>query len=264
MARISTLAVHIGGDIATAGPGWSWPRPFATRDTVRRTWRMCRRAGIVEQRRLIGLQATKQAVLAALQHASEALAEGGRFVLVFSGHTRRGEGPPETAQWCLVDGGLALGEVASALARLPVTAELILINDTCYAAAIAEVLCGPQRAIVLASCGAEQTAIMRERSMFAVRLERFMRASSSTGSLDELRRALEVETPDCERPVVWANHDSGGSTHALEAIVRRSRPIEPGHRVAKLVPGDAADQGASVMVSSASSPAVTVAVPRPM
>ncbi|HEX3475315.1 MAG TPA: hypothetical protein VHT91_09855 [Kofleriaceae bacterium] len=41
--------------------------------------------------------------------------------------------------------------------------------------------------------------IVRRHSEFVVRL------GSPLGSIDELRAALEADTPDCERPVVWTN-----------------------------------------------------------
>lgn len=138
------------------------------------------------------------------------------LVLTYSGHTARGDGPIGTARWCLFDAGVELSEIAVRLARLPPEARLIIICDSCYAAAIAATLVGAQPAIVLAACGEDQTTVDRLRSEFVVRLEEFVDARRGDGSLAELRDLLAADTPDCERPVVWTNRED-----------RWSRPLVP-------------------------------------
>jgi hypothetical protein len=124
--------------------------------------------------------------------------------VTFSGHTERGDGPIETARWCLVGGGMMLSQIADHLAQLPPAARLVIIADTCYAAAITQCLRGAQLAVVVASCAEDQTMVERARSEFVVRLEDLV-CSDPSRSIDELRAALEADTPDCERPVVWTN-----------------------------------------------------------
>jgi len=199
------LAIHLCADTETSGLRRRWPPTFAGHDTVQRAQRICEHVGVVEQRTLAGDQMTAEALRAALDHAAAALINGGLLVLTFSGHTERGEGPLETARWCLVDGSLTLAEIADQLALLPPAARLVIIADTCYASAIAPCLRGPQLAVVIASCGEDQTMIERARSEFVVRLEDLVCSGDPSRSIDEIRAALEDDTPDCERPVVWTN-----------------------------------------------------------
>jgi len=204
-AQLTALAIHVCADIAAAGPDRRWPYLHAPQDTVQRVQHVCRCLGIAEQRTLSGEQATAAALLGALADASTALTHDGLLVLSFSGHTARGDGPIETARWCLYDRGVELSEIADHLARLPHNIRAIVICDSCYAAAIAGVLTGPQEVVVLASCGDDQIGVDRARSEFILRLEAFVCADRAEGSLAELRDLVEADTPDCERPVVWTN-----------------------------------------------------------
>jgi len=213
---LSALAIHIGADIAYAEPDRRWPHAMAARDTVQRAARICRHAGIVEQLTFGGEHATVSAVVCALVRAGAVLTNDGLLVLTFSGHTRRGDGPLDTARWCLFDGWLELSELARHLALLPATARLVVICDTCYAAAIAKTLVGAQRTLVVAGCSDEQTMVDRLRSEFIVRLEAFVCSAPSPGSLEHLRALLEADTPDCERPCVWTNTASWWSAPPLE------------------------------------------------
>ena len=202
---ISALAIHVSADIASAGPDRRWPPLHAMQDTAQRMMRICSELGIADQRTLAGEHATVAALLYALGDAGAALADDGLIVLTFSGHTVRGDGPIETARWCLFDAGIELSQVAGELARLPPNARAIVICDSCYASAIASVLIGPQEVVVLASCGEDQTMVDRVRSELMVRLEEFVVSQRARGSLAQLRELLEHDTPDCERPVVWTN-----------------------------------------------------------
>ena len=161
---ISALAIHVSADIASAGPDRRWPPLHAMQDTAQRMMRICSELGIADQRTLAGEHATVAALLYALGDAGAALADDGLIVLTFSGHTVRGDGPIETARWCLFDAGIELSQVAGELARLPPNARAIVICDSCYASAIASVLIGPQEVVVLASCGEDQTMVDRVRS----------------------------------------------------------------------------------------------------
>jgi hypothetical protein len=218
---VNALAIHICADIATAGPDKHWPYSIAAQDTVRRAARICQRAGIVEQTTLAGEHATTTAVVHALLRASAVLAHDGLLVLTFSGHTRRGEGPLDTARWCLFDGGLELSQITCQLALFPEAARLVIICDTCYAAAIAATLVGAQRVLVLASCSKDQTMVERVSSEFMVRLERFICSDRNHGSLEDLRVRLESDTPDCERPAVWTNTVSWWSAKPIEMLITR-------------------------------------------
>jgi hypothetical protein len=225
---IAAFAVHIGADIAAAGPGAYWPLTPLSRDTARRITRLCWRAGITAQRTLTGPRATIAAVQAAIAEAVASLGQAAakragasRFVISFSGHCVRGDGPVGSTRWCLHDGGLQLADLADQLAQLPVDTQLVIICDSCHASAVADVLHGPQPAIVLASCGEDQTMLERERSEFAVRLERGFRGARPPQTLDELRELLADDTPDCERPVVWTNQQPGSTRALLPAAALR-------------------------------------------
>jgi len=220
--QFDALAIHLCADTATRGIRRQWPPAMAAPDTLRRLLQICEHAGIAEQQILRGDQATSEALLAALHDAGDVLGVDGVVVLTFSGHTERGDGPIATARWCLVGGGLELSQLAGQLAALPATTSLILVCDTCYAAAIAQVLCGPQPVVVLASCGDDQTMIDRLRSELVVRLEAFVCAPGGQDSLAALRSRLESDAPDCERPVVWTNAAHRWSAPAI-AVPPRTR-----------------------------------------
>lgn len=221
--RIDALAIHVCADVETAGLHRRWPPPAAARDTVRRAQRICERAGVTEQRTLTGDDATAEALRDALDHAAAVLSEDGLLVVTFSGHTERGDGPIDTAHWCLVGGGLPLSQIANHLARLPPAARVVIIADTCYGAAIARCLRGAQRALVIAGCGDDQTMIVRRHSEFVVRLEDFVCSGRPQGSIDALRAVLEDDTPDCERPVVWTNAAVRWPSEAIAAPRRPDR-----------------------------------------
>lgn len=197
------LAIHVCADAETRGSRRCWRPLLAARDTLQRAQRICAHAGVIEQRTLAGDQASAEALREALGHAAAVLLDGGLLVVTFSGHTERGDGPIETARWCLVGGGMALSQIAEPLAQLPPSARLVIIADTCYAAAIAPCLRGPRSAVVIASCGEDQTMIERARSEFVCRLEDLVCSDGPSPSLDQIRAALQDDTPDCERPVVW-------------------------------------------------------------
>lgn len=218
------LAIHVCADAETTGLHRHWRPSLAATDTMQRAQRICEHAGVTEQRTLAGDQATAEALRDALGRAAAELINGGLFVVTFSGHTERGDGPIETARWCLVGGGMMLSQIADQLALLPPAARLVVIADTCYAAAIAQCLRGPQLAIVIASCGEDQTMIERARSEFIVRLEDLVCSDGPSRSLDEIRAALEDDTPDCERPVVWTNATDRWPTERVAA------PQQPGER----------------------------------
>src|SRR5689334_11439575 len=98
------LAIHVCADAETTGLRRNWPPAFAARDTLERAQRICECSGVIEQRTLAGDQATAEALGDALGHAAAVLINGGLLVVTFSGHTERGDGPIESARWCLVGG----------------------------------------------------------------------------------------------------------------------------------------------------------------
>jgi hypothetical protein len=214
------IAIHVCADAETTGRRRPWPPVIAARDTLQRAQRICEHSGVVEQRTLAGDQATPEALCDALGHAAAVLINGGLLVMTFSGHTERGDGPIETARWCLVGGGMMLSQIADHLAQLPPAARLVIIADTCYAAAIAHCLRGAQLAVVVASCAEDQTMVERARSEFIVRLEELVCAGHPGRSIDEIRAALEDDTPDCERPVVWTNAADRWPSEAIATPLR--------------------------------------------
>lgn len=229
--RMAARAIHVCADNASAGPDRRWPVLHATQDTARRVEQICRALGVDDQRVLSREHATVAGVLGALADAAAELLDDGLLVLTFSGHTVRGTGPVEAARWCLFDGGVELSQIAGQLARLPDGVRVIVLSDTCYASAIASVLCGPQQVVIVASCGEDQTMVDRMASEFVVRLEAFVE-SNARGSLRELRDVLEADTPDCERPVVWTNAEQRWS-HAIAGPGRPPRDLADraaGHR----------------------------------
>lgn len=215
----NSLAVHVRADLAPSGPSRWWPPIIAAEDTVRRATAICRHIGVADQRVLSGERATREALFEVLHDARRSLGSDDTLILTFTGHTERGDRPIECARWCLFDGGLEISEIASPLARFAAEVQLVVIATTCYATAIIRVLSGAQPAVVLASCRDDQTQTGRLHSEPMLRLERFLCSASPGGTLDDLRRQLEHDTPDCERPCVWTNTGSWWS----EAVLHRAR-----------------------------------------
>jgi hypothetical protein len=218
--RIGALALHVCADVPTRGLRHQYPPSIVAPDTVRRAGAICRQLGIRVQRRLDRERATADALIEELRRGGAALADDGSLVLTFSGHTERGDGPIETARWCLSGGGVELSTIAGELGRLPARARLLLLSDTCYAAAITRVIDGPQEVVVIGSCADDQTMLERRSSEFMVKLERFA-LERPRGTLEELRVLLEDDTPDCERPFAWTNVASRWSAEALSV----ARPL---------------------------------------
>jgi hypothetical protein len=115
-ARPNAIAIHICADRARRGPDNCWPPLASFADSVRRAVAICDHAGIVEQRTLAGEHATRAALLGALSDAGADLADGGLLVLMFAGHCERGDGPIETARWCLAS---QTGTLADLVAQFP-------------------------------------------------------------------------------------------------------------------------------------------------
>jgi hypothetical protein len=207
-SELAALAIHVGADQARRDAVRWWPRTSAARDTVRRLARVCRVFDIDAQVILYDEAATTEAFTAALGHASRAITADGVLVLTFSGHTERGDGPFGSARWCLFDAGLELSWIADSLASLPPAVRIVIVCDSCYGAAIARTLTGPQPAVVVASCGDDQTMVSRASSEFVVKMEALVSSSEGDVTLDELSDVIAADTPDCERPRVWISAEA--------------------------------------------------------
>ncbi|HEX6871234.1 MAG TPA: hypothetical protein VF163_09060 [Micromonosporaceae bacterium] len=222
-------AVHICADIAAAhvlGPGGQ-PRPRVRSgwDTLMRLNRLCAAAGIQDQLSLVAEQATGDQVSAALAEAVAAMDPDGLLVLTFTGHSDcqlvddRGE---RIFQWCLYDGEVHLAEIAARLAALPATAWLIVVADTCYAAALARFADLACTVVLLAACAENQTTISGPTSEFVVRLVDLVYPDGVRNpdctDYRWLRAQLQRDTPDAERPEVWTNR--------LEAWLHRPFDLE--------------------------------------
>ncbi|HEX4418759.1 MAG TPA: hypothetical protein VH165_12700 [Kofleriaceae bacterium] len=216
----AAIAIHVCADVLATEPYCRWTALVASRDTVQTTEKLCRIAGIADQHLLIGGHATRAALAARLHAAAHALHDDGLLVLTFSGHTERGAGPIEATRWCLHDGPIGLAELAAQLARLPRTARVVVIADTCYAAAIKHVALGPQPLLLIGGCQEEQTTLERARSEIIVRLERLLCAGDALGgpgpSVRAIKAALEDDTPDAERPCVWTSSEPWWSAQVFE------------------------------------------------
>ena len=217
------LAIHICADVLTTEPHCHWPPPVAARDTIVRSARMCERAGVSEQYTLAGAAATCDNVLDALQAAALILATDGLLVLTFSGLTERGDGAIGDARWCFADGTLAIAELARELARLPAHARIVVIADTCSATAIRHTALGPQPFLLIAGCDDDQEMAARLPSEFIFRLEELLLRRPDP-SLADVRAALEADTPDRERPVVWTNTADYGTVFTASRSPGGRRP----------------------------------------
>src|SRR4051794_25004028 len=82
-------AVHIGADVLDSPEHATWPKPRFPQVTVDRLIGLCRSAGIVSQRRIVGTGATVDRVHESIADVAVAVGPGGLLVLSFSGHSQR-------------------------------------------------------------------------------------------------------------------------------------------------------------------------------
>jgi hypothetical protein len=214
-AVIGALAVHVCADLPSLDRRLPQSPIRSGRDWLARMSRMCAAAGIRDQRRLIGRDATTARLRQALTEAVADLDPHGLLVLSFAGHSDRrrrdAHGEP-VVRWCLYDAGLDLRDLTSLLARVPSTARVIVAADTCYAGAFARHATIGCELVLLAACGDNQTTISGPTSDFALRLEDLVapdgRPNPAAVTYHWLEQQLRQDTPDAERPVVWTNRNS--------------------------------------------------------
>jgi hypothetical protein len=219
-------AVHIGADVLTHPRHARWARPLSCHDTVERLSRVCQAAGVPAQQSLLGPDASTGGVRAAIAGAAASTGPGGLLVLTFSGHSERPVPGEHDGGWCLHDAALRHAETAALLAAAPASARIIVIADTCYAAACAAAFTGvPATTVVLAACAENQATLNYSRSEFVRKLERLTypggRANPECRSYAWLRRELRKDTPDVERPDVRASRPAAMRQRPFRAAPRR-------------------------------------------
>lgn len=220
-----SAAVHIGADDLRHPRHARWARPLSCRDTVGRLSRLCQAAGVRAQQTLLGPDATTGRVRAAIEGSAAGTGPGGLLVLTFSGHSERPVPGEHDGGWCLHDQALRHAETAGLLAAAPASARIVVIADTCYAAACsAAFIAMPATTVVLAACAENQATLNYQHSEFVKKLERLSypggRPNPDCRSYAWLRRELRQDTPDVERPDVHANHPAA----------MRQRPFQPAPR----------------------------------
>jgi hypothetical protein len=216
------VAVHVGADVLESPKHAGWARLLSCHDTVERLTRVCHAAGVRTQQHLLGRRATVGRIRDAIAGPATRISEDGVLVLTFSGHSERAIPGEHHGSWCLRDGVLRHTETVELLAGAPPFAHIVVIAETCYAAAFAAVFAEvPAATVLLAACAANQSTLNYPRSEFAIALERFTFPNGSPNpqctSYTWLRRELRKDTPDVERPAVLANRP--------EAL--RQRPFQP-------------------------------------
>ena len=220
-----SAAVHIGADDLRHPRHAAWARPLSCRDTVDRLSRVCQAVGIWTQQTLLGPDATTGRARAAIAGSAAAIGPGGLLVLTFSGHSERPVPGEHDGGWCLHDAALRHADTAGLLAGVPASARIVVVADTCYAAACAAVFTAvPATTIVLAACAENQATLNYQHSEFVHKLERLTypggRPNPDCASYAWLRRELRQDTPDVERPDVRASHPAA----------MRQRPFQPAPR----------------------------------
>jgi hypothetical protein len=215
-------AVHLGADVLAHPRHARWARPLSCLDTVERLSRLCQAAGIQAQRALLGPDATTGRARTAIAVSAASIGPGGLLVVTFSGHSERPVPGEHEGGWCLHDGVLRHAETARLLAAAPLSAHIVIIADTCYAAACAAPLAGvPATTVVLAACAENQAVLNYQQSGFVTALERLTcpggRPSPDCHSYAWLRQELRKDTPDAERPDVLASSPA----------TMRQRPFQP-------------------------------------
>ena len=224
-AVLRAVAVHIGADVLRHPRHAAWARPLSCRDTVERLSRLCQAAGFRTQQALLGPDATTGRARAVIAAAAAGTGPGGLLVLTFSGHSERPAPGEHDGGWCLHDAALRHFETATLLAAAPASARIVIIADTCYAAACAAVFTGvPATTVVLAACAENQATLNYRHSQFVHKLERLTypggKPNPDCASYAWLRRELRQDTPDVERPDVRASHPAA----------MRQRPLRPAPR----------------------------------
>jgi len=147
-------------------------------------------------------------------------------VVTFSGHSERPVPGEHSGGWCLHDQVLRHAETARLVAAAPASAHIVIIADTCYAAACAAAFAGvPATTVVLAACAENQATLNYQHSQFVHKLERLTypggRPNPDCGSYAWLRRELRQDTPDVERPDVRASHPAAMRQRPLRHAPRR-------------------------------------------
>ena len=226
-AGARAAAVHIGADVLRHPRHAAWARPLSCRDTAERLSRLCRAAGIGKQQALLGPDATTGQARAAIAGSAASIGPGGLLVLTFSGHSERPVPGGHNGGWCLQDQALLHTETAALLAVAPATARIVIIADTCYAAACAAALTrGPATTVVLAACAENQATLNYQHSQFVNKLEQLTypggRPNPDCASYAWLRRELRKDTPDVERPDVRASHPAAMIERPFHPAPRRS------------------------------------------
>jgi hypothetical protein len=221
-AGLRAAAVHIGADVLAHPRHARWARPLSCRDTAERLWRICQAAGIGAQQILLGPDATTGRTRAAIAASAAATGPGGVLVVTFSGHSERPVPGKYGGGWCLHDQALRHGETAGLLAAAPASAHIVIIADTCYAAACAAAFTSvPATTVVLAACAENQATLNYRQSQFVKTLERLTypggRPNPDCSSYAWLRRELRKDTPDVERPDIRASNPAA----------MRQRPFQP-------------------------------------
>jgi len=224
-ACLRAAAVHIGADDLRHPRHAAWARPLSCRVTVDRLFRLCQAAGVRAQQALLGPDATTARARTAIADSVAGIGPGGLLVLSFSGHSERPVPGEHDGGWCLHDQALRHAETAGLLATAPASARIVVIADTCYAAACAATFTGvPAATVVLAACAENQATLNYQRSEFVQKLERLTypggKLNPDCASYAWLRRELRQDTPDVERPDIRANHPAA----------MRQRPFRPAPR----------------------------------
>jgi hypothetical protein len=206
---VNTLAIHIGAD-ELAWPGHAHLCVLRScRDTLVRMTRLAGAAGIQEQRCLSGTQATRAVVAETIAHGATALDHDGLLVVTFSGHTVRHH---DQTFWCLHDGEFPLGEMAACLAGAAASAQIVVVADTCYGAALRRYADLAATLVLIAACGEDQHTMNRPTSEFMVHLEQLTYPGGSRHAecttYRWLHEQLQHNTPDVERPEVWTNREA--------------------------------------------------------
>jgi hypothetical protein len=214
--------VHIGADVLAHPRHARWARPLSCRDTVERLSRLCQAAGIRAQQALLGPDATTGRARAAIAGTAASISPGGLLIVTFSGHSERPVPGEHDGGWCLHDQALRHAETTRLLSAAPASAHIVIIADTCYAAACAAAFTSvPATTVVLAACAENQATLNYQHSGFVKALERLTypggRPNPDCSSYAWLRQELRKDTPDVERPDIRANNPAA----------MRQRPFQP-------------------------------------
>lgn len=181
------ISIHLGLNAldAAAYHGWSGPLRGCEND-ARAMQKIADARGFIS-RLLLGADATRRNLLAAMDRAAEDLAAGDLLLLTYSGHgasleDHGGDEPDQRDElWCLHDGMLVDDVIHHQLCKLAAGVRVLVVSDSCFSGSVTrDDRTAPTRAPVRRPAALRDgSAAARDRRAPAARVRAALRANSA-------------------------------------------------------------------------------------